>query len=122
MTDPSLLLWTWPSAAPQRRKRKPVKEQGASGHLAVARPHTPALSAPVCPLSFSSSHTLLLNLSQTVSPSALACPLPVLPASLLVLNLTFQLLSDPPSAFWVSTDCFLPLSPHPPFSSCLANA
>lgn len=125
---PSLLLWTWPSAAPRCRRRQPAKEQVASARLSVTclllqTVHTPALSL--------SSLSSLLFLFPYPTPKSLSdgfslgpcLPSPYTPSFVSVLNLTFQLLSDPPSAFTVSTDdCFLPLPPHPPFSPCLASA
>lgn len=124
---PSLLLWTWLSTAPRCRRRQPVKEQVAFGRLSVAclllrTMHTPALSL--------SSLSSLFFFFPYPSPKSLSdgfslgpcLPSPYTPSFASVLNLTFQLLSDPPSAFRVSSDCFLPLPPHPPFSPCLASA
>lgn len=76
--------------------------------------HLP-FSSPVCPLSFSSFHTLLLNLSQPVSHSALVYPLPTLPALILFLTSHFSYFLTLPllSGFQLTVSCLcfpIPLS------------
>lgn len=90
---------------------------GSLSPASFSRPctHLP-FPSPVCPLSCSSFHTLLLNLSQVVSHSALVYPLPTLPALCLFLTshfsyfLTLPLLSPFPLTT-VSCRCLpIPLS------------